>query len=215
MRDLFCIGIVILFASIAVFGQSESKQVCPILTVNGPAGLSEPDGIITFTASLEGQNYKPKISWTVSGGEIVSGHGTMSINVKVGPTGSGNVKATVSFEGLPENCGIVAGSASGPSDDPPFPTQVDEYPGITTMKSYARLRAAVENLKGRPNDLLVLIAYFPPGNRTTKSKIAKLENYLIQSLGKPKDEFKIVAATSNREFTKVFFVPPGAKDPQP
>src|SRR5262245_46251871 len=103
MRNFSSICLTTLLLSIGIFGQSKSNSLCPTLRVNGPDGFGQlSSGIVMFTATLDGpESYKPKTRWTVSRGEIVSGQGTMSVNIKVNTTISGSVTATITFEGLP------------------------------------------------------------------------------------------------------------------
>jgi len=55
---------------------------CPSISVSGPSTVIEAGSIAVFTANVQGGPESPIYKWKVSGGKIVSGQGTPSIEVK-------------------------------------------------------------------------------------------------------------------------------------
>jgi|KBSMisStandDraft_5_1062788.scaffolds.fasta_scaffold60727_2 hypothetical protein len=223
MRDLFRIGIVILLTSIAVFGQSESKWACPDITINGPDRIVEPGGIASFKATLDekGQNYRPKILWTISGsnnvGEIVGGQGTMAIDIKLSNAPAGSLTATISLEGLPNGC-VATVSASMSMCGAPQPQLIGEFSSARDPKFDAAKVAEIAVAKeANPNaQMFVLMSSTPNSSAAKKVKlIERLRSKLTKNNRIASDDITISTYSSSNASLKIYLVPPGADNPQP
>lgn len=95
---------------------TSAQDSCPILTISGPMGTVNVGDIATYTASLDhkGSPVTPTFRWTTSVGEIVSGQGTRTIEVR---QPNACITATVEVEGFPDACPLTASETS--CGDPP------------------------------------------------------------------------------------------------
>jgi len=188
--------------------------------IQGPAGIVEPGGIATFTATLDdsGQNYKPKIHWTVSGnGKIVGGQGTLTINIQLDKAPGGNVTATIAFEGLPKYC-PTAGSAIAIWDAAPQPWLLDEFSPIKDPKlDAAKVADITLNVKRNPNSQLLILIYFRSGTSASSQtkQITKLRSRLTKNSEMDPSRITVVTTFSDPSRLKFYLVPPGASNPQP
>jgi hypothetical protein len=84
------------------------KIPCPSLELTVPTNVTEGD-VVTLQASLAGKGINAKVaySWTLSAGEILSGQGTNSIQVKTENLGGDYLTATVEVKGLPTSCPTI------------------------------------------------------------------------------------------------------------
>jgi len=191
------------------------KDDCPIITVSGPAGITNPGKIAIFAAEISG-NAPPNVVyvWTVSEGAIVSGQNTLSVQVRYPKTGASNLSATLIVRGLPESCSSEF-SVAAPFVIDSSPVLIDEYGAITPQNEHAHLKAAVAQLKRNPNSMLWIIFYPTGSDASIKRKEKSLSDYLtkIQHIG---ELFKIVVGPNiGLEKIKILIIPPGVENPQP
>lgn len=116
MKKLLFTSIFVLAFCFVAFGQDLS---CPIINLTGPASLPEPNGIGNFLVVVSKDSKDPlnlykgekelEYFWTVKNGKIISGQGTVNINVQFNSDLS--MIAAVEVKGLPENCFNTASAA--------------------------------------------------------------------------------------------------------
>jgi hypothetical protein len=97
-----------LFVSCAVAAQPK-KMACPLLEIStSPQTVIEGD-LVTLKAAVTSKSLAAKItySWALSAGEIVSGQGTNTIQIKTDHWGGGYITATVEVKGLPASCATI------------------------------------------------------------------------------------------------------------
>ncbi|MEP7075744.1 MAG: hypothetical protein ABI878_08025 [Acidobacteriota bacterium] len=214
MCKFISLTILILSISTGLFAQTSLD--CPTISVTTTVGIVLPGEVLEFVGSLNGQ-IPPTVSysWTTNYGEIISGQNTLYLKVRL-PKGfrGGNVVGTLTLSGLTEGCPNTEREIFSEAIDP-GPTLAVEYRGIYAAKSLPRLQSAAKKLRDRPNDFLVIIIYYATENRASKKSIAKVNRYLIHSLKIPKNDFRIITAIEEPDYTKVFLVPPGVDIPQP
>jgi hypothetical protein len=207
----------------STFAQAESKWACPDITINGPDRIVEPGGIASFKATLDekGQNYRPKILWTISGsnnvGEIVGGQGTMAIDIKLSNAPAGSLTATISLEGLPNGC-VATVSASMSMCGAPQPQLIGEFSSASDPKFDAAKAADIAlNAKWNPNSQLYVLIYFPPRTSTAAQtkRIGQIRGKLTRNNQLDPTRLTVGTAFSNPSRLKFYLVPPGASNPQP
>ena len=190
---------------------------CPSLSVDGPAGVTNPGGTMTFTANVSGGSQESvTYNWTVSAGEISSGQGTPSITVQV-PTemSGGNITATVDIGGTDPTCNCTTNaSATAPVAEAPKPTQVDEFGKATDDDVKARIDNFYTQLNNNPNSQGYIINYGTPAEiRRRRAQIVKAINFRKYDLSRV--TFVDGPDNGTGVNTKFYLVPPGAENPVP
>ena len=101
------IGLALLAISQIVSAQSR-KITCPTLVLNAPSAVIEGE-VVTLSASLTGKGLPAKLTfhWVLTAGEIVSGQGSNTIQIKTDNLGGAYVTATVEIKGLNAACSIT------------------------------------------------------------------------------------------------------------
>jgi hypothetical protein len=95
----------------------KSIAECPTITILGPAGITNPGDVMTFSASISGHGLSGFVPvWTAVGGKIVKGQGTLEVDVRPPSTVPFSVTATVRILGLPAGCTSVATETGGVVD---------------------------------------------------------------------------------------------------
>ena len=91
--------------SVEVVPHGACDPPCTSIVVTCPDEVEE-GGTVIFTANVSGveANVTPSFSWSVSGGKIVRGQGTHTIEVDKTDTGGRVVEATVDIGGLAPEC---------------------------------------------------------------------------------------------------------------
>jgi hypothetical protein len=190
---------------------------CGSVTVNGPAGLTEAGGVMTFTANLvPGSNDSPTYNWTVSEGTIESGQGTPSITVRApNNTAGGNITATVQIGGWASGCGCqTSGSQSGSYGGKPTPTQIDEFGKATNDDVKARVDSFYTQLNANPNSQGYIINYGTPAQiKARRAQITKA--IAFRKYDPSRVTFVDGPDTGDGPKTRFYLVPPGAENPTP
>lgn len=188
---------------------------CPTLSVSGPAGITEPNGEMTFTANLSGGTQDaPTFNWTVSSGEIISGQGTPTITVRA-PGQDGNVTATVEVGGLcAENCPRSA-SETAPVTTPDVPSRaVDEFGAAPDDDVKARVDNFYIELNNDPNAQGYIINYGTPAQ--IKKRVAQINKAInFRKYDKSRVVFVDGGDQGTGVNTKFWIVPQGATPPTP
>lgn len=93
-------------ASAEVYTYCDSIYLCPVMSIDCPAGEVEEGQTVRFRANVAGGDTRvvaPTYRWTVSAGKIVAGQGTPEIIVETSGVGDRGITATVEVGGyLPE-----------------------------------------------------------------------------------------------------------------
>lgn len=188
---------------------------CPTLSVSGPAGITAPNGEMTFTANLSGGTQDaPTYNWTVSAGEIISGQGTPSITVRA-PGQDGNVTASVEVGGLcAANCQNTASETAPVTGTTPEPTPVDEFGAAPDDDVKARIDNFYIELNNNPNAQGYIINYGTPAQ--IKKRVAQI-NKAINFRKYDKSRITLVDGGDQGTGvnTKFWLVPQGATPPTP
>lgn len=211
MRRLVPTIVIFSFVAIAVSAQDS----CPILTVDGPAGIVNVGDIATYRASLDlkGSQVTPTFRWTVSVGEIVSGQGTNTIEVR---QPNACITATVEVDGFPDSCPLVASETSC-GDPAPEAVKIGEMSN-TSPPDLEVVRRFRDELRANPNNQGFIFLAYPPD--LPKAKLTARENAIRDLLTNERlmsdfdgSRITLVQATSKRDITEFWRVPPGASNP--
>lgn len=89
---------------------------CPKLVIGCPTDLLETGKTYTVKLVVEGGNPKDNVSynWSVTGGEIVGGQGTLGLAVRI-KNPNETLKVWVSLGGVNPHCDAVTNCSAGPS----------------------------------------------------------------------------------------------------
>jgi hypothetical protein len=206
--------VITVFAAAIGAGQENVGTECPSVNILGPAGIAVPGEDISFSITLSGTVPDDiKYSWTVSEGKIVSGQDAQLLRVRTPKGSSYNVKATVKITGLSKGCPDTFSESAGAACK--CTTQlIDAYDNVTLIEEKARLKLAAAKPKDWPESNIYVIVYPPKSMRRLQQRITGLRNCAkLLGLGR---RFSIVIGPDNGiESGRIYFVPPGADDPQP
>lgn len=189
---------------------------CPTLSVDGPAGLTDPGQSMTFTASVGGGDVT--YNWSVSAGTISSGQGTSSITVDtMGLDPGSNVTATVEIGGAPADCGCTtSGSATGSIKERAEVINVDEFGALVDDDVKARVDGFYSQLNQNPNAQGYIINYGTPAQiKARRAQIMKAINRPGTGYDASRVTFIDGPNTGEGIKTKFSIVPPGATPPAP
>lgn len=189
--------------------------VCPSVGIYCPetVALGTP---ITYTANLSGgypASITPVYNWTVTGGTIISGQGTTSIQVDATGLEGQSITATLSVDGYNQSCTAVC-----TTQIPRRPikcTQVDYYPPIRYNDEKARLDNFAIQLQNDPNAKGHIIVFGgPKANSAEKQKrIKRAYDYLVNARGVSPDRLVTKDGGSrDQTTTELWIVPLGATD---
>jgi hypothetical protein len=190
---------------------------CPTLTVNGPAGVTQPGETMTFNANVSGGTAQTiTYNWTVSAGTITSGQGTPSITVATDSTMAGmNVVATVNIT-LDVDCGCPkSADTSAPVAEKLEPVLVDEFGPLSNDDVRTRLDNFFTELSNNPTNQGYIINY------GTDREIAALERLITNHIAfRNFDRSRITLvrggeSPDGQRRTRLYRIPPGAENPNP
>lgn len=190
-----------------------AQDSCPIVSVEGPPGIVQPGELAKYTASidLKGSQIVPTFRWTLSAGEIVSGQGTASIEVR---QPAGCITTTVEVGGS-DSCPLMA-SESSCWEPPPQAVKIGEMRN-TKPPDANLIRLFINELEKNPTNQGYIFIAHPP--ITPQSQVADRERAVVNAIFNRSNRFHdrsrmtIVRVTSSREFTEFWRVPPGADNP--
>jgi hypothetical protein len=207
------------FFAVAASAQTNQTSDCPTVDVSG-GGIIQPGESMTFTVNVEKFDLtKLSFKWTVSGGEILEGQGTLSIKV-LKKNDVENTTATVEIEGLPEGCQSTE-SETGSVIIDYRSILVEEYGKIIFAKERTKLDIIAarlsENVYFSKYATVYFIVYLTNKQKPAeiKARQANIEKYLIETHKIPKNRINFVLSDSDAYLTKVWLVPPSADAPQP
>ncbi len=201
-------------ATIGVF-QTAQPTECPTIRVTGPAGIIDPGEIAKYEADLDlkGSNVTPTFRWTISTGEIVSGQGTSSIEVRQ-PADS-CMTVTVEVTGFPDSCPLIA-SETACIDAPPLAVKIGEMRN-TAVPDLTVLRLFKDELRNNPNSQGYIFVAYPrilsKADRAARERAIQdaLESERVGSHGQSR--VTLVHVPSSSDVTELWRVPPGASNP--
>ena len=189
---------------------------CASLSVSGPAGITAPGDVMTFTANASGGQAPTSYNWTVSSGTIESGQGTPSITVRTDSTmAGGNVTATVDIGPGQAGCNCVTtASETAPIAAAPEAVLTDTFGKLSNDDIKSRLDNFFAELQNNPNNQGYVINY------GTDREIAAREKVITSFIAMRKfDRSRITLVrggdTGEGPTTKLYRIPPGAANPAP
>lgn len=213
----YIVYIAVLSFAIKAQPQTATSE-CPTITVNCPTKLLPADAPKIFRANIVGgnPNLKPTYTWTMAGGQIVSGQGTSEIKVILIQNKA--LTATIEVGGLAAVC---PGKASCTQIiEPPVPsTKFDEFGDVSYEDAAARMDNFAAQLQNQPGSQGCIIAYAGrhdlPG---VSSRYAlRLKNYILFNPRGIQADRIVAIDGGRRENTEVevWIVPPGSVPPVP
>ncbi|MEP7213610.1 MAG: hypothetical protein ABI791_11060 [Acidobacteriota bacterium] len=189
---------------------------CASLSVSGPAGITTPGDVMTFTANASGGQAPTSYNWTVSSGTIESGQGTPSISVRTDSTmAGGNVTATVDIGPGQADCGCVTtASETAPVAAAPEAVLIDTFGKLPNDEIRGRLDTFFAELQNNPNNQGYIINY------GTDREIAAREKLITNHIAfRNFDRSRITLVrggdTGEGANTKLYRIPPTAANPAP
>ncbi len=220
MRKLFIVSILTMTFCAEMFAQTKTLP-CPVISVTGPAGVTNAGETITFTANISEINTTPiAYSWTISDGTIIEGFGTSVIKVATNSDTAGKiVTATVEINGLPIDCNKTAlGTAQIPYLCV-LPRTLDIYEKMSFQEEKARLANLAfelnENTDFENIDFIALFIIYLVKEDTyssVKKRIDNISKYLIENQQIPKERFRFHFSENGVQRTVIYILPPDVVD---
>lgn len=215
MKSFLFILILIFAFCVAAFAQTDKIPLCPSISVTGPAGVPKPDEPIVFTEILskEADKFNLQYNWTVVGGKIIEGQGSLSVKAIHKEAGR-NLTLTVEVNGLPEECARTASETSSAPCLPPTLQLLDEFSISESRIDKARVDSFLVNLQNDPSAAGYIIESFTKGTsrKTIQQKSQRIFGYLkLRAI--EKDQIVLLNCFSNKTLTRFYSVPAGATRP--
>ncbi|MBA3634045.1 MAG: hypothetical protein H0W58_14730 [Acidobacteria bacterium] len=216
MKSVSTFSILVLAFCIGTLAQTNETSSCPTISVTGPAEIPKPNEPVILIASIgEGaEKFNPQYKWTVRGGQIVEGQGTLILNVLQNNSGE-SLSATIEVIGLPKQCGNTATESLMCITPAPRPIQIDEISEPISQIDKARIDKIITALEDEPNAQLYVIAGFrkdTPQRLITREE-QEIRNYLTKAEIE-KDRIALIRIFTEIELTQFWLVPAGANPPE-
>jgi hypothetical protein len=195
----------------------DAPAECPTIYVTGPAGIPRPGDKVPFRVDVgeKGKDYDLKYKWTTSSGEIVSGQGTPSIEVKFEKEGMG-LTATAEVMGLPNDCGAMA-SEFIQWEAPIEPVRVGVIYSSEKGLSENKLKEFSDELEANPNNQGYIFIGSKPGAKSSEleAREKKLIEVLEKLMGRSYDRSRLtlVRQGGKADLIELWRIPPGADNP--
>lgn len=188
---------------------------CPSFSVNGPSGLTDIGGSMTFNASLSGGTQdRATYNWTVSAGTITSGQGTSSITVATTEDMAGQtVTATAVVGGLCAECETTRSASGEIAPKPPIREIIkqDELGDAKPDDIKSRLQNLNLAVQGEPNSSAIIRVSGPAKDRARQIRNV---NKAIDFLRLDKSRYRVVdGGDSGSVQIEFYFVPAGVSAP--
>ena len=211
MRKLLISSIFVLIFCVSLLAQAGKSLPCPEISITGPAGIPNPNDPILFTVHLseEAEKYSLKYKWTVTGGEIIEGQGTLSIKVLLKNSGE-NLTATAKILGLAANC-LNTFSESVFIDPAPEAIKIDEFTKLNSQNDKARFDKIFVKVKENPTAQLYVV--LRNLKNTSQETVTRREQDIFDSLialGIERGRITLVIDFAERESMQFWIVPAGA-----
>ncbi|MBC7795714.1 MAG: hypothetical protein H7Z37_02445 [Pyrinomonadaceae bacterium] len=214
MKKLLCVSVFIFALCFSIFSQTDENLNCPVVNVEGPAGVTNPGEIMSFVANLDekGKSYNIGYTWSVSAGKIIEGQGTPVIKV-IQPDAGANITVTVEVKGFPEDCPNTS-SETAATIGCGLLDSSDEFSLDARRIDKARLDSFFTELQNNPNDQGYIIERFKSNTSKAviKQKLAKISSY-IKMRGFDPTRITVIHDLADENRTQFFRVPPGATPP--
>ncbi|MGB7209405.1 MAG: hypothetical protein WBD27_12140 [Pyrinomonadaceae bacterium] len=213
MKKLSFIGVFVLASCLSSFAQTSPDPSCPSIQVFGPAGIVHPNDIARYTAKVDAKGQKLDLTylWSVSAGKVISGQGTLGIEVRWPKRDS--ITVTIEVKGVPDGCPIRA-SETASIDFPPEPIKLAQFNGATFVGDKLELNKIVRTMNDNPNNqLYVYFAYKQePAGKLAQERERHAVDYLAAAIG---DLSRITAVQlfDGVDLVQFWRVPPGANNP--
>jgi hypothetical protein len=205
------------FSSVTVLVRECPPPTCPNITIYCPANVA-PGQPITFTANVNGgaPGITPVFKWSVSGGTIISGQGTSSIQVDPKGLEGRPITATLDMGGY--NLACTATCTAQVPTLPLLPRRFDIYPEIRFNDEKARLDNLAIQLQSEPGAKGYIIVYSGRRDRagTAQKRANRAKDYLVNT--RQIDPARIITLTAGPrdvQETELWIVPQGANPPTP
>lgn len=192
------------------------SQLCPSISVTGPAGVTQPGDPFTVSANISGD--VPKYityTWSVSSGRILEGQGTNKIKVSTEKWKDVKSTATVKLGGLPDDCPDTA--------EETVVTAVhwqtflaDEFVEFSKSQGIEKLSA----INFEPVTKGPFSIYFVAGvtaektQDEIKAQAAEFKRYLVNEKKVPADRIFYFYRKSRDAKISVYMVPLGSEPPE-
>lgn len=200
---------------------SKTSYPMPDFEIECPSSPIKPGNEAVFTLRSKTdekiiEKSRPIYDWSVSNGEIISGQGTRSIQVKTSPNSQGNL--TVQVRVTAQAGGYLNGSVTEsciiPFEDLPVPVLKDEFAFSVQGELKARLDAYFIELANNPSDQ-GYIFIFPK----SAAEQARIERIIRDFIGwrkyDPSRVTTVIGEKSSRTILQFWLKPPGADAPKP
>lgn len=215
MRNVFVSLILVLIFCATMFAQTNEISPCPTIDITESfENFSDNTIIYTADVSIKIDKYKVKYKWTVKGGEVVEGQATKIVRVKQSTLDG--ITVSLEIEGLPRNCSNTASTLTNITVCrlPRSNRKIDEFSTSASQIDKERLDELVTELQNNPNALVQIIERFSSQTspKTIERKNYKIINYL-KTKGITKEQFELLNASSDKNLTEFFTIPPGATPP--
>ena len=218
MRNLFFIAALILAAGISSSAQTSSDSSCPVIQVFGPAGIIPPNEVASYRAEVDtkGQQLDLKYFWSVSAGKIISGQGTLNIEVRQPENAS--LTVTVEVNGVPEGCPIRASETGLITDHlPPQPVKLAQFDKTKFLGDKVELNKIVQIMSDHPNDQIYIILAYKKGasDERVRKRERVIADFLLTALSEPnRMRMAFVPVFGGVDLVQFWRVPPGADNPK-
>lgn len=196
--------------------QTEENADCPTLYVTGPAGIVMLNDVSRYTATVDakGRVLNLEYIWSVSTGEIVSGQGTPSIEIKRSELSG--LTATLEVKGFPAGCANTASETSFMCNGLPIAEKLVQFTLSTSAENRLKLNQVIRVLADNRNDQLYV--FLTHKEETTQEKRSALERRIFEYLttgGVDGSRITLHSQQGIVELAQFWRVPPGADDPRP
>lgn len=195
------------------------RTVCPTnLEVSvTPAEPVDAGQELTFTATLTQGTDTPTYNWTVSAGTILEGQGTPLIKVSTDGRQGSSITATVELGGIDPSCRNTASATGDVKPGPRVPEVRDDSVGFKANNDIKKTNDGIAEQLPSDNTI-VIIAYGSRkgGAREAQRKLDFIKNDLVNRKGI--EASRITTKNGGVKDTlqvTIYFVPPGATEPQP
>ena len=197
-------------------GTWDAPPECPTVSVYRPAGTRQPGEMVPFTVQINPKElfFELKYRWTTTDGDIVTGQGTQSIEIKW--LQKSTITATVEVIGLPKECGATA-SETVHWDPPPEAVRVGMIYSLETEKFEKLLKEFSDGLASNPSNQGYIFIGSKPDSK--ENDLVTREKKLIDDLAKlmgssyDRSRLTLVRWGGKADLIELWRIPPGADNP--
>jgi hypothetical protein len=203
--------------SLVIAGQTDAKPSCPTIKVIGPAGITNPGGLISFKGKIAPfDREKFTVVWNIDSPNIKdlaieTGQGTLEIGVRTPKTPSYNITATLAVKGLPDGCVMSASETAGVAGCI-LPLVADEYGKLRISDERARLDNLAIQLTSESDTIALYVFRYPSimSRSAIESINARILKHLSKMRGIAASRIRFAYETGDTSITRVYLLPIGA-----